>query len=62
MAKQCYEKSINTALCGILDKTDDGHYYVTVELKDDMMTVDFDQVLEENLGRLITFKSEETIL
>lgn len=58
MAKQKFEYKKVINLCGVLDKTEDGNYYVSVEDKDSTETYELSNVLEEMLGNVVNISSD----
>lgn len=58
MAKQKYEEKKVIAICGRLDKTEDGDYVVTVEDKDDYTEYSLMDILQSMCGSVISLTSD----
>lgn len=61
MAKMKVEKNICYDICGVLDKTEDGRYTITVEDKNSRQDYDLDSMLSEMLGSIVTIKSSTEV-
>lgn len=61
MTKMKVEKNICYDICGVLDKTEDDRYTITVEDKDSRQDYDLDSMLSEMLGSIVTIKSSTEV-
>lgn len=58
MAKQKYENKRVISICGLLDKNEDGDYFITVSDKYDIETYDLEDILSAMQGNVISLSSD----
>ena len=61
MAKQLIEKSKNFKIVGVLDKDENGEYFVTIAEKDFLREFKLAPILEEMVGTEISLTSVESL-
>ena len=61
MAKQMISKNTNIKVVGILDKNENGEYYVTIEDKDNVTSFLLNPLLEEMIGTEISLSSVDEL-
>lgn len=62
MAKHIFQKTVNMKIVGILDKDDEGNYFVTVEDKDNgFQQYDLNMILSDMVGHEINLSSVDNI-
>jgi len=61
MAKQMISKNTNIKLVGILDKNENGEFYVTIEDKDNVTSFLLNPLLEEMVGTEISLSSVDEL-
>ena len=61
MAKQMISKNKNIKIVGILDKNENGEFYVTIEDKDNVQSFLLSPLLEEMIGTEVTFNSVDEL-
>jgi hypothetical protein len=61
MAKQMISKNTNIKVVGILDKNENGEYFVTIEDKDNVTSFLLNPLLEEMVGTEISLSSVDEL-
>lgn len=61
MAKQMISKNKNIKIVGVLDKNENGEFYVTIEDKDNVQSFLLNPLLEEMIGTEVTFNSVDEL-
>ena len=61
MAKQMISKNKNIKVVGILDKNENGEFYVTIEDKDNVRSFLLNPLLEEMIGTEVSISSVDEL-
>jgi hypothetical protein len=61
MAKQMISKNKNIKVVGVLDKNENGEFYVTIEDKDNVRSFLLNPLLEEMIGTEVSISSVDEL-
>ncbi len=61
MAKQMISKNKNIKIVGVLDKNENGEFYVTIEDKDNVRSFLLNPLLEEMIGTEVSISSVDEL-